>query len=155
MNSNKLNSIMNIVKFGLAFIGVIVCMLIISGPNGEQPMAEQAAFREGAKLGAAISYTGILMFACAAVIVLFFIVALISNTKRTIYSIIGIIVAFVIYFVITMMGTSDTNATLALRDPVSASTINTTSAGIYTIIIGLILSILAILLGPFMGRLRK
>jgi len=146
---------MNIVKFGLALVGVLLCLLIIGGPNGEQPLAEQTAFREGAKLGAAISYTGILMFVGAAVIVLFFVVQLITNTKRTVYSIIGIIVAIVIYLIITMMGTSDTNATLALRDPVSSSTINTTSAGIYTIIIGLIISILAILLGPFMGRLRK
>lgn len=155
MKSNKLDLAMNILKFGLVAIGVILCLLIINGPNAEQPILEQETFREGASLGAAISYSGLLLFACAAVVVLFFVVQLITNTKRTVFSIIGIIVAFVIYFVISMMGTSDDNASLALRDPVSLSTINSTSAGLYTVIIGLVISVLVIVLGPFMGRMRK
>lgn len=155
MKSNKLDLAMNILKFGLVAIGVILCLLIINGPNAEQPILEQETFREGASLGAAISYSGLLLFACAAIVVLFFVVQLITNTKRTVFSIIGIIVAFVIYFVISMMGTSDDNASLALRDPVSLSTINSTSAGLYTVIIGLVISVLVIVLGPFMGRMRK
>lgn len=155
MKSNKLDLAMNILKFGLVAIGVILCLLIINGPNAEQPILEQETFREGASLGAAISYSGLLLFACAAIVVLFFVLQLITNTKRTVFSIIGIIVAFVIYFVISMMGTSDDNASLALRDPVSLSTINSTSAGLYTVIIGLVISVLVIVLGPFMGRMRK
>lgn len=155
MKSNKLDLAMNVLKFGLVAIGVILCLLIINGPNAEQPILEQETFREGASLGAAISYSGLLLFACAAIVVLFFVVQLITNTKRTVFSIIGIIVAFVIYFVISMMGTSDDNASLALRDPVSLSTINSTSAGLYTVIIGLVISVLVIVLGPFMGRMRK
>jgi len=155
MKSNKLDLAMTILKFGLVFIGVTLCLLIINGPNAEQPVAEQLAFRESGKLGAAISYSGILLFACVAIVVLFFVIQLITNTKRTVFSIIGIIVAFVIYFIISIAGTSDTNASLALRDPVASSTINSTSAGIYTVIIGLVISILVILLGPLMGRMRK
>ena len=155
MKSNKLDLAMNILKFGLVAIGVILCLLIINGPNAEQPILEQETFREGGSLGAAISYSGLLLFACVAVVVLFFVVQLITNTKRTVFSIIGIIVAFVIYFVISMLGTSDDNASLALRDPVSLSTINSTSAGLYTVIIGLVMSVLVIVLGPLMGRYRK
>jgi len=155
MKSNKIDLVMNVLKFGLVLIGAILCLLIINGPNAEAPVADQLVYREGWKLGSAISYTGILLFACAAVVVLFFVVQLITNTKKTVFSIIGIIIAFVLYFIISIMGISDTNDTLALRDPVSLSTINSTSAGLYTVIIGLVVSILVILLGPFMGRLRK
>lgn len=155
MKSNKLDLAMSILKFGLVGIGVILCLLIINGPNAEQPIAEQLDYREGASLGAAISYSGLLLFACLAVVVIFFVVQLITNTKKTVFSIIGIIIAFLLYFIISMMGTSDTNASLALRDPVSNGTINSTSAGLYTVIIGLVVSVLVILLGPFMGRLRK
>ena len=155
MKSNKLDLAMNVLKFGLVAVGVVLSLLIINGPNAEQTKMEIDAFREGASLSAAITYSGLLLFLCVAVVVLFFIVQLITNTKRTIFSIIGIIVAFVLYFVISMIGTSDTNASLALRDPVSESTINSTSAGLYTVIIGLVISILVIVLGPFMGRMRK
>jgi len=155
MKSNKVDLALNVLKYVLGGIGVILCMLIFNGPNGEDTLVDQVAFREGAKLGATISYTGIIMFACAAIIVLFFFVQLVSNPKKTIMSIIGIIIALVIYLVMRMIGTSDTNESLALRDPVSLSSINATSAGIYTIFVGLIASVLAIVLGPFMGRLRK
>lgn len=155
MKSNKVDLVLNLLKFVLGGIGVILCMLIFNGPNGEDTLVDQVAFRDGAKLGATISYTGIIMFACAAIIVLFFFVQLVSNPKKTILSIIGVIIALVIYLVIRMIGTDDTNASLALRDPVSDSSINATSAGIYTIFIGMAISVLVIVLGPFMGRLRK
>ena len=155
MKSNKVDLALNVLKFVLGGIGVILCMLIFNGPNGEDTLVDQVAFRDGAKLGATISYTGIIMFACAAIIVLFFFVQLVTNTKKTILSIIGILIALGVYLIIRMMGTDDTNASLALRDPVSDSSINATSAGIYTIFVGLIVSVLVIILGPFMGRLRK
>lgn len=155
MKSNKVDLAMNILKFGLVSIGVLLCLLIFNGPNAEQPVADQLVYRDGVSLGATFSYTGILLFACFAIVVLFFIIQLITNTKKTVFSIIGIIIALVLYFIISIMGTSDTNASLALRDPVSSGTINSTSAGLYTVIIGLVVSVLVIILGPFMGRLRK
>lgn len=155
MKSNKIDLAMSVLKFGLGTIGVILCLLVILGPNANAPIIEQEEFREGVKLGATISYTGILLFACASLVVLFFVVQLITNTKKTVFSIIGIIVAFVIYFVLSMIGTGDTSETLALRNPVSNGTISSTTAGIFTVIIGLIISILVIVLGPFMGRMRK
>lgn len=155
MKSNKLDLAMNVLKFGLVAIGVVLCLLIINGPNANALITEQEEFREGIKLGATISYSGILLFACTSLVVLFFVVQLITNTKRTIFSIIGIIVAFIIYFILSLIGTGDTSASLALKDEVSKSTISSTSAGLYTVIIGLVIAILVIVLGPFMGRMRK
>lgn len=154
--SNKLDLLKNILLYGLGVAGIVLCILVIGGPNADgTSVAEQTTFREGWKLSSAISFTGILMFACMALVLLFFVVQLITNPKKTIFSIIGILVAAVIYLIMTMVGTSDTNESLALRDPVSDSTISSTTAGLYTVIIGLVISILAILLGPLMGRMRK
>ncbi len=155
MKSKKVDLTLNLLKFVLGGIGVVLCMLIFNGPNGEDTLMNQVAFRESAKLSATINYTGIIIFVGAAIILLFFFVQLVSNPKKTIFSIIGIVIALAVYLLIRSMGTDDTNASLALRDPVSDSSINATSAGIYTIFVGLIVSALVIVLGPFMGRLRK
>jgi len=94
MKSNKVDLALNVLKYVLGGIGVILCMLIFNGPNGEDTLVDQVAFREGAKLGATISYTGIIMFACAAIIVLFFFVQLVSNPKKTIMTYIQIMVVY-------------------------------------------------------------
>lgn len=154
--SNKLGLLKNILLYGLGITGIVLCILLFSGPNADgTSVAEQEAFRDGWKLSGAITFTGFLMFACVALVLLFFVVQLITNPKKTIYSIIGILIAGVLYFVLSMIGSSDTQESLALADPVSGSTISSTSAGLYTVIIGLVVSVLAIVLGPLMGRMRK
>jgi hypothetical protein len=90
-----------------------------------------------------------------ALVLLFFFVQLITNPKRTVISIFGILLFVGVYLVISLIGTVDTNETLALRNPVSLGVINTTSAGIYTILIGMFAGLLVVILGPLMGRYRK
>lgn len=155
MDAKKLTLIMNVLKFGLVGLGVILCLTLFNGPNMESPLAEQADFREGASLGLATSYTGFIFFAGIGLILLFFVVQLISNPKKTIISIVGLLAALVLYFIISMGGTSDTNESLALRDPVSLETIASTTAGLWTAIIGVVAGLVLVLLGPLMGRYRK
>ena len=95
MDTKKLNMFMNILKFGLVAVGVIACILVIGGPNAEAVLEEQESFREGASLGMAINYTMLIIIASIAIVLLFFVVQLITNTKKTVYSIIGILVALV------------------------------------------------------------
>ena len=63
-----------------------------------------------------------------------------------------------LYFTVVFIGSSDTIESLQL-DPdkvnVGANTIAITSAGLYTIGIRLLIGVLAIVLGPFMGRYRR
>ena len=96
MDTKKLNMFMNILKFGLVAVGVIACILVIGGPNAEAVLEEQESFREGASLGMAINYTMLIIIASIAIVLVFFVVQLITNTKKTVYSIIGILVALVI-----------------------------------------------------------
>jgi uncharacterized membrane protein len=155
MNSKKLNLFMNVLKFGLVAIGVILCLFLFGGPNMESTLQDQETFRDGSSLGLAVSFTGFVFFAGIALILIFFVVQLITNPKRTIVSIAGLIVALVLYLVISMMGTSDTNETLQLLDPVDEGTIASTSAGLWTVMIGIIVGLLVVVFGPFMGRFRK
>mgnify|MGYP000294516235 FL=1 len=72
-------------------------------------------------------------------------------------TIIGVIVALVVYLIFWAMGTSDTNDSLALLESVQVEqgTIATTTAGIYTAIVGVAVGALVWILSPLMGRLRK
>jgi len=157
METKKLNMFMNILKFGLVAIGVIACILVVGGPNAEATLEDQEKFRESASLGVAINYTMLIIIATMAIVVLFFFVQLITNTKKTVNSIIGVIVALVIYLIFWAAGTSDTNESLALLEDVQVEqgTIATTTAGLYTAIIGLVIGLLAWILSPLMGRMRK
>ena len=155
MDTKKLNLFMSILKFGLVAIGVLLCLFLFGGPNMENTLEQQEVFRDGTSLSLATSFTGFIIFASIGLILIFFVVQLITNPKKTVMSIIGLLVALVLYLVLTMIGTSDTNESLALRDPVDLATIGSTSAGLYTVVIGIIVAMLVVVLGPFMGRLRK
>lgn len=155
MDTKKLNLFMSILKFGLVAIGVLLCLFLFGGPNMENTLEQQEVFRDGTSLSLATSFTGFIIFASVGLILLFFVVQLITNPKKTVMSIIGLLVALVLYLVLTMIGTSDTNESLALRDPVDLATIGSTSAGLYTVVIGIVVAALVVVLGPFMGRLRK
>jgi len=158
MDTKRLNTIMTIVKFGLVAIGVIACLLIIGGPNmNNSTMQERDAFRDGGQMGLAINYTVFVIIATTAAVLIFFLIGLITNRKKTLLSIIGVLAAWVLYLIIWVMGTSDTNASLNLAESVQVEqgTIDTVTAGLYTAIVGVVVAGLAWILSPLMGRFRK
>lgn len=147
MNSNKLGLLLNVIKFGLAGLGVILAAFLFMGPNAETTMEVQTEFREGSTMNAAIYYFIAILLAGAGLVLLFFLFNLISQPKKTVMSIIGIIVALVIYLIFSMMGSADTNESLALRDPVEQGTINSTTAGIFTVGFILVVAVIVTLWG--------
>jgi drug/metabolite transporter (DMT)-like permease len=157
MDSKKLTFFMTILKVALVAVGVLASLLILGGPNMDALEADRLEFRESSKLGFAVSYTGFIFILCVGLVLLFFGVQLVTNTKKTLKSIIGLLAALVIYLIFYMAGTSDTNESLQLAESVqvSNSTLTSTTAGLYTVLVGLVVGILVWILGPFMGRLRK
>lgn len=146
----------NLLKFALVIVGVGASFLLFSGPSVTDGPAAIAEYRESAEMGFAIWFTiGLLIFAVA-VVVGFFIWSLIIQPKKTIISIIGLVVCFVVYVVFISIGTSDTVQTLALRgDKIPQGAVDTTSAGIYTVGVCLIVGFIVIAIGPFIGRYRS
>lgn len=146
---------MSILKIGLGGIGVILCLMLFNAPNVSEGKEVVEAYRDGSQMSMAIFFTIFLMCALMGIVLLFFLLQLITNTKKTVIAIIGIFVSLVIYLIALSFGTADTTDTLLLKNPVSQGVVNSTTAGIYTIMIGTVLGALVIILGPLMGRYRK
>jgi uncharacterized membrane protein len=156
MNATKLNLISRIFQYLSIAVGVVLSILIvISGPSVTDGKEALEKFRESTEMNAAIYFILFILFAGAAMVIGFFVSQIIQSPKRTILSIIGIVISFVVYLIFYLLGTSDTTDTLALRNPVSDGVIFTTTAGLYTIGILLFVGLVVIIAGPFMGRLRK
>lgn len=152
-----MNLISNILKVSLVAIGVLSCLFLFTGPNATADLETITEFREGGRLSFSVGFTIFTIVACVALVLLFFVVQLISNPKKTLFSIIGIVVALVLYLVISIFGTTDTNESLQLLEDVQVaqSSIDATTAGIYTVLIGLVVALLAAVFGPIISRLSK
>lgn len=157
MDTKKLNMFMNILKFGLVAVGVIAAFLVIGGPNMEVEEATRVEFRDGPRMGMAINYTMLIIIASVVFVLFFFVMQLITNTKKTVMSIIGLIAALVVYLIFLAAGTSDTNESLQLQETqyVADGTLASTTAGLYTVLVGVVVGLLVWILSPLMGRYRK
>lgn len=152
---------MTIIKFGIGGIGLIACLWVLfTSPGGESKelVMVKEQFAESPQMGLAINYTIIIIAAALIGVVLFFVFQLVTNFKKTAMSIIGIIAALVLYLVLRVMGTTDTNESLNLVGDyaTSDSTLSATTAGLWVVIIGISVGILLAILGPFiLGKYRK
>jgi hypothetical protein len=156
MNATKLNLISRIFQYLSIAVGVVLSILILmSGPSVADGKEAIEKFRESAEMSATIYFILFILLTGGAMVIGFFILQIIQSPKRTILSIIGIVLSFIVYMLFYLLGTSDTTDTLALRNPVSDGVVLTTTAGLYTIGILLFVGLVVIIAGPFMGRLRK
>jgi len=159
MDTKKFDMAMTILKFATAIIGAIVCLWVwLTAPSGDATEQMLLDYENSPQMSMMIYYTIGIIIAATAAILIFFIFQLITNTKKTGMSIIGVIAAFVLYMILRLIGTSDTNESLGL-DPekyVDAGTMNGISAGLWVVIIGIVVGFLLAVLGPFiLGKYRK
>ena len=158
---DNINQILNISKFVLGLLGVSLCIWLVASdyPESGAPLEVIDAFVGDSPASfSAISYVNILIGAALITVIGFFIYQLIIRPKKTGLSILGLLISATVFLLLFFIGTSDTIESLQL-DPdkvnVGANTIAITSAGLYTIGICLLIGVLAIVLGPFMGRYRR
>lgn len=154
MKFKNLNLYLNILKVVLVAVGVILCLFLFGGPNATSDPGDIESFRDGSKMGLASLFTTFILFLGVGLILVFFVVQLISNPKKTILSILGIVLALVIYLIFWAAGTGDTNETLQLRNPVEQSTITATTAGLWTTLVAIGIGILAVISGFFSRLIR-
>ena len=128
--------------------------MLFSGPTVADGKAAMTEFRESGSMSA-IYYTLFIIVTAVVAVLGFFMYQIAMQPKKTLLSIVGIVVAFVLYFVMYFSGSSDTMKSLALRHEASDSVIAATSAGVYTIGICLAVGVLVVVFGPLMGRYRK
>jgi len=158
---DNINQILNISKFVLGLLGVSLCIWLVASdyPESGAPLEVIDAFVGDSPASfSAISYVNILIGAALITVIGFFIYQLIIRPKKTGLSILGLLISATVFLLLFFIGSSDTIESLQL-DPdkvnVGANTIAITSAGLYTVGICLLIGVLAIVLGPFMGRYRR
>jgi hypothetical protein len=149
------NLIINVVRILLVVIGVGASLAVIGGPNVTAGKEVLEKFRESTEMNLAIYYTLGILAAAMLIVIGFFLFQLVTQTKKTLISISGLLVASIIYVVFYFAGTPDTSDALQLKNPVSQGVVNNTTAGIYTVFVCLLLGVLVIIAGPLMGRYRK
>ena len=149
-----MNLILTITRYALVLIGVGLSVMLFSGPTVADGKAAMTEFRESGSMSA-IYYTLFIIVTAVVAVLGFFMYQIAMQPKKTLLSIVGIVVAFFIYFVMYFSGSSDTMKSLALRHEASDSVIAATSAGVYTIGICLAVGVLVVVFGPLMGRYRK
>lgn len=154
MKEEKMNLILTITRYALVLIGVGLSVMLFSGPTVADGKAAMTEFRESGSMSA-IYYTLFIIVTAVVAVLGFFMYQIALQPKKTLLSIVGIVVAFVLYFVMYFSGSSDTMKSLALRHEASDSVIAATSAGVYTIGICLAVGVLVVVFGPLMGRYRK
>lgn len=158
-SEKKLNLLGIIIKLIIIAPALIAGLLVMgSGVNAESPEPVQQEFMNSLSFSAVTNISFIAIIAAVVLILLFFVVLLATRPGTAIKSILGIIVATIVFFILYSAGTTDTVESLNVQGGITASesTLNFTHAGIWTAIIGMVISsILALFMGFIMKLVRK
>ena len=160
MGSEKQLNILGIIIKVIIIAPALIAGLLVmgAGVNAESPDPVQQEFMNSVSFSAVTNISFIAIIAAVVLILLFFVILLITRPGSAVKSILGIIVAAIVFFILYSAGSTDTVESLNVQGGISASesTINFTHAGIWTAIIGMVISsILALFMGFFMKLVRK
>jgi hypothetical protein len=160
MGSEKqLNILGIIIKLIIIAPALIAGLLVMgSGVNADSPELVQQTFMDSVSFSAVMNISFISIIAAVILILVFFAVLLATRPGTAIKSILGIIIATVVFFILYSAGTTDTVESLDVQGGISASesTMNFTHAGIWTAIIGMVISsVLALFMGFIMKLVRN
>jgi len=159
MDTKKFNLAMNVLKYAVGIVGAIACLWVWgTSPGSDISEIAKKEYADTPQMSMAIYYTITVIAVAVGCILIFFAFQMITNTKKTLLSILGVIIALVVYFILRMIGTTDTNESLQLANEkfVSDGTLASITAGLYTVLIGIAIGFLVALLGPlFLGKYRK
>lgn len=158
-NEKKLNLLGLIIKIVIAVPALLAGVVVMSsGVNAESPELEQLAFMDSFAFSAVMNLSFITIILAVVLVILFFITLLISRPMVAIKSILGIIIAALVFFVLYGIGSSETVESLQLSGSITATEgeLNFTHAGIITTLLAItICGVLALLMGYIMKLVRN
>src|SRR5690554_2694660 len=150
-NEKKLNVLGLIIKIVIAVPALIFGFIVMtSGVNAESDELVKQNFMESFAFNGVTNISFYAIILAVILVLVFFVVLLVTRPVQAIKSILGIVVAAVLFFILYSMGTTDTVESLGVVGDITASeaTLDFTHAGIYTAIIGLaVCSALAMFMG--------
>ncbi|RFC54148.1 hypothetical protein [Brumimicrobium aurantiacum] len=158
-NEKKLNILGLIIKVVIAVPALIFGFIVMtSGVNADSDDTVKQNFMESFAFNGVMNISYYAIILAVILVLLFFVILLVTRPLQAVKSILGIIVAALLFFVLYSMGTTDTVESLNVQGDITASeaTMNFTHAGIYTAIIGLgICSVLAMFMGLIVKLFRN
>lgn len=139
----------------ILILGLSVMFSGVHVENSPETVVQE--FRDGGLLTSTTMFSFVVIGLCAFLVLAFFVVLLVTQPKKAIKSILGIILVGVLFVILNAIGTTDTNESLRLAEDVQVeqSVLNSSTAGIWTAAITLFVGIAAILLGPVINLVRK
>ena len=143
---------LGIARIVIAVIGVILCGLIISSADSEMAVSE-AMEVQGGKLDGALWITYILILLSAAAAVIYGVVNVISNPKKNMGSVLGV-VALVLVFIVAYYGFADDYVAPKFSQIVSGTESLLAGAGLMTLYVVTIITLAAVVYAE-VSRLLK
>ena len=158
-SEKKLNIMGLIIKLIIAIPALLFGFIVMSsGVSGDSTDIAKQSLMESGSFNTVIYISLLAILLAVALILIFFVGLVISRPKEGIKSILGIIIAAILFFVLYFIGTSDTVASLNVQGDitVSESAMNFTNAGIYTTIVALtICAVLTLGMGYVMKLVKN
>jgi hypothetical protein len=159
MNEKKLNLIGLIIKIAIIAPALIAGFVVMgSGVNADSDPGVRDAFMDSVSFNAVINISFITIIAAVVLVLAFFGLLLGTRPMDAIRSILGIILATVVFFILLAIGTSDTSESLNLGGGLSVEqgAVDFAHAGIITALLAItICAILALGMGYVMKLVRK
>jgi hypothetical protein len=155
----KLNLIGLIIRIAIIAPALLFgIMVMASGVNAESASVDIEALKESVHFNAVFGISFIALLGCAALVLIFFGVLLITRPASAIKSILGIIIATIFFFIAYAVGSTDTAESLRVDSSimVNETTINFATAGIWTALVALVIAtVTALGLGFVLKLVRK
>ena len=159
MDEKKLNVIGLIIKVLIIAPALIAGFVVMgSGVNADSEAEVKSAFMDSVSFNAVINISFITIIAAVVLVLAFFALLLATRTMDAIRSILGIILAAVVFFILYSIGTSDTSESLNLGGGLSVEqgAVDFAHAGIITALLAIVIcAILALGMGYVMKLVRK
>lgn len=157
-NEKKLNIIGLAIKLLIAIPALILTFIVMtSNVNGDSDKLAIDEFMSNPAFSGSINIAMWSIFIAIGLVLLFFIFSLVTRPKEAIKSILGIIIAAIIFFIFYTLGTTDTVQSLHVQGDISVTSgeMDFTHAGIYTTFILLAVAAIAAIFMGFIMRFIK
>jgi hypothetical protein len=157
MENAKLSSILNVIKFVLAILGVVLVAWVIGSDPGsisELSLEEKEAFIASSPMSGSMNYAIGIIIVGVVLIIGFFIYNVFLDAKKAIKPVIGYIIALIAFFVFFMFAGGEMTP-IAEKNGVDVSTIKMSEAGLYLAIFAILLGFIAMLISPLFRYLKN
>lgn len=157
MGNDKLRTILNIVKFALALLGVVLVGWVIASDPGsvsELTVDQKEAFIDSASMSGSMNYALGVIVIGVILILGFFVYNLILDPRKALKSVIGYAIAAVVFFIFYMFVGGASTPT-SEKFGVDVGTIKASEAGLYVALFAIAIGFLAMLVSPLFRYLKN